>query len=89
MQTPPLLLSTFNLVLLAGCATTRPPVTSDLAERAAAAAAQARYRAIQAAQQAAPVISDGELLPLTRPARTEDGIILHASTYHLRLPRTP
>jgi len=89
MRTPPLLLSTFALVLLAGCATTRPPATSDLAERAAASAARARYRAIQAAQQAVPVTSEGELLPLTRPERTEDGIILHASTYHLRLPRTP
>lgn len=75
------------VLLLAGCIHPSPaPVTPAAV---AAEAARARYRALQLAQKPAPAVPHYELLPLFRPARTEDGVQRAASTEYLRLPLAP
>ncbi len=75
------------VLLLAGCIHPSPAQVSPAAN--AAAAARARYRAIQYAQKPAPAARRFEKLPLLRPAHTEDGILRAASTEYLRLPLAP
>jgi hypothetical protein len=81
-------LSLVGLLFSAGCASTRKESPADATERADAAAAQARFAALQASQRAVPA-TDFELLPLARPERTEDGIIRTPSTEYIRIPRLP
>ena len=82
-------LSLVGLLFAAGCASNRKAPVAEAAERAEAAAAQARFAAVQASQRAAVPTSDFELLPLTRPERTEDGLIRTPSTDYIRIPRRP
>jgi hypothetical protein len=89
MRTRLSLFSLVGLLFNAGCASTRTVPVAEAAERAEAAAAQARFAAVQASQRAAMPTSDFELLPLARPERTEDGIIRTPSTDYLRIPRLP
>jgi hypothetical protein len=89
MRTRLSLFSLVGLLFTAGCASTRKDPVAEAAERANAAAAQARFAALQASQRAAVPTSDFELLPLARPERTEDGIIRTPSTDYVRIPRLP
>lgn len=75
------------MLLLAGCIHQSPAPVSPASD--AAAAARARYSAIQHAQKPVPATHRYEQLPLLRPARTEDGILRAASTEYLRLPLAP
>ena len=79
-----LLLSSICL-LVAGC-TTPPPPTAMGDE--AARAARARYRTVQEAQRPQTVSGDYELIPVTRPESSADGIIRKSYTDTLRIPRT-
>ena len=85
MRTLPFLLASISL--LTGCAT--PRVALGDAALAQRAAAQSRYWAIQDAHQTAAPAGEFELLSLTRPARTENGIMREASTETIRVPRHP
>ena len=85
MRTLPLLLASVSL--LTGCAT--PRVAHGDVVGAQRAAAQARYWAIQDAHQPAAPAGEFELLPINRPARTENGIMREASTETIRVPRHP
>jgi hypothetical protein len=71
-------------LLVAGCATPPPIAKGDEAARAA----QARYRALQEAQRPRPVSGDYELISVTRPESSEDGIIRKSYSDTLRIPRT-
>lgn len=73
--------------LLAGCASA--PASADNVDSSAARAARVRYWALQAAQKPVPEDSRFERLPIRRPERIEDGIILNPGTDYLRVPRMP
>lgn len=83
------LLSLVGILVTGGCVSTRRDPVAEAAERADATAAQARFAAIQASQKPTGRMSDIELLPLSRPGRTEDGIIRTPSTEYVRIPRLP
>ncbi|WP_145928676.1 hypothetical protein OH491_01500 [Termitidicoccus mucosus] len=87
MPSPRLLLSLLSVILLlVGCASAPKP---SAPESPTAQAAKARYWAIQAAQKPAPVSSEFELLPIVRPERTVDGVIVNPSTDYLPIRRIP
>lgn len=75
-------------VTVCGCTSVHHDTTVR-APDAAAGAARARYRAIQAAQKPVPVSTRYEVIPLERPERTEDGIIRTPFTDYVRIPRVP
>lgn len=84
------LLPSLICILVSGCATPHPVEnTGEEASRAAARAARERYRAVQDAQRPAPANRDYEIITVTRPESTEDGVIRTPFTDTLRIPRTP
>lgn len=89
MRTRLSLLSLAGLLFTSGCASTRKHPETATSEHADAAAARARFAARQAAQRPALPSGDFELLPITRPERTTDGIIRTPSMDYIRIPRLP
>lgn len=96
MRLPPMipdLLTLVTLLLLSGCVawptSSHSNVEPSAEERFAADAVRARYRAIVDAQQPKPASSDSEIVTITRPARSEDGVIREATMEEIRVLRLP
>lgn len=84
------LLPSLICLLVSSCATRQPVEnTREEAARAAVRSARERYRAVQDAQRPAPANRDYEIITVTRPESTEDGVIRTPFTDTLRIPRTP
>ena len=89
----PDLLLLVPLLLLSGCAAWPTGRAREVApsaeERAAGEAVRARYRAIQEAQRPKPAPSDTEIVTITRPTSSENGVIREATVEEVRVLRIP